>query len=70
MTIVARLAVAAFIAAAIAAPATARFARVPAQQVDEVPVERVMANVKRNAQNLPPVDQWRIIGRAHLLARN
>jgi hypothetical protein len=24
--------------------------------------------VKRNAQKLPPVDQWRIIGRAHLLA--
>jgi hypothetical protein len=55
-------------ALALAYPATARFARVPAAQVDEVPIERLLANLQRNAQGLSPEQRWRAIGRVHLLA--
>ena len=53
---------------AIALPALAIFAQVPADRVDEVPVERLLANIERNAQGLSPAQKWRAIGRMHLLA--
>lgn len=53
---------------ATAAPAVARFAWVPAERVDEVPVERLLANLKRNTQRLPEDHLWMLIGRVHLLA--
>lgn len=53
---------------AFSTPAFAIFALVPADRVDEVPVERLLANLQRNAQNLTPAVQWRMIGRLHLLA--
>ncbi|MBU6155847.1 MAG: hypothetical protein KJS87_02855 [Alphaproteobacteria bacterium] len=49
-------------------PAPAMFAMVPADRVDEVPVERLLANLERNAQKLPEAERWRAIGRVHLLA--
>ena len=52
----------------LAVPATAMFAMVPADRIDEVPVERLLENLNRNAQNLGPAEQWRAIGRVHLLA--
>ena len=54
--------------AALAAPAFAMFAMVPADRIDEVPVERLLANLERNAQKLPPAELWRAVGRVHLLA--
>jgi hypothetical protein len=54
--------------AALVAPALAMFAMVPADRIDEVPVERLLANLERNAQKLPPAERWRAIGRVHLLA--
>lgn len=53
---------------ALATPALALFALVPADRIDEVPVERLLENLQRNAQNLAPAEQWRAIGRVHLLA--
>lgn len=52
----------------LAGPALAIFALVPADRVDEVPVERLLANLERNAQQLPPPELARAIGRVHLLA--
>ena len=49
-------------------PAPAMFAMVPAERVDEVPVERLLANLERNAQKLSEAERWRAIGRVHLLA--
>ncbi|MFM9863601.1 MAG: hypothetical protein ACKVRO_08340 [Micropepsaceae bacterium] len=49
-------------------PAFAIFAMVPADRVDEVPVERLLANLERNAQGLEPAAKFRAIGRLHLLA--
>lgn len=49
-------------------PAIAMFALVPADRVDEVPVERLLTNLRKNVQNLSPAVQWRMIGRVHLLA--
>ena len=37
---------------ATAVPAMSMFAMVPADRVDEVPVERLLENLERNAQNL------------------
>jgi hypothetical protein len=53
---------------ATAGPAMSMFAMVPADRVDEVPVERLLENLQRNAQNLPEAEKWRAIGRIHLLA--
>jgi hypothetical protein len=52
----------------LALPALALFALVPADRVDEVPVERLLDNLERNAQNLDPAAKARAIGRVHLLA--
>lgn len=51
-----------------AAPALAIFAMVPADRVDEVPLERLLKNLEENAQKLEPAAQARAIGRMHLLA--
>ncbi len=51
-----------------ASVAQAMFALLPAERIDEVPVERLLANVERNAQGLTPAQQTRAIGRLHLLA--
>ncbi|NOT41020.1 MAG: hypothetical protein HOP13_11050 [Alphaproteobacteria bacterium] len=48
--------------------AFAIFAMVPADRVDEVPLERLLANLERNAQGLEPGPKFRAIGRLHLLA--
>jgi hypothetical protein len=64
----ARLVLCVLIMLALAAPAAAIFVRVPAERVDEVPVERLLANLRRNSQKLPPESLWRAIGRIHLLA--
>lgn len=53
---------------AASGPAMSMFAMVPADRVDEVPVERLLENLERNAQNLPEAEKWRAIGRIHLLA--
>lgn len=52
----------------ISSPAFAIFAMVPADRVDEVPVERLLANLEQNAQGLEPAAKLRAIGRLHLLA--
>jgi hypothetical protein len=44
------------------------FIAVPADRVDEVPVERLLANIEKNAQGLAPAEKARAIGRLHLLA--
>ncbi|MFN9161368.1 MAG: hypothetical protein ACK6DM_01465 [Alphaproteobacteria bacterium] len=44
-------------------PAPAMFAMVPAERVDEVPVERLLANLERNAQKLSEAERWRADGR-------
>ena len=51
-----------------ATPALAIFAMVPADRVDEVPVERLLENLERNAQGLDAAAKARAIGRVHLLA--
>ncbi len=51
-----------------AAPALAIFAMVPADRVDEVPLERLLKNLEENAQKLEPAAQARAIGRMHLIA--
>ncbi|MCE9523907.1 MAG: hypothetical protein K8S25_15930 [Alphaproteobacteria bacterium] len=53
---------------AAVAPAMAMFAMVPADRVDEVPIERLLGNIEANAQGLSPAQKWRAIGRLHLLA--
>lgn len=63
-----RAIVAAFLMLIISSPALAIFAMVPADRVDEVPVERLLANLERNAQGLEPAARLRAIGRLHLLA--
>lgn len=68
MSSLARVLLLAAVAFVAATPAFAIFALVPADRVDEVPVERLIANLHKNAQNLPPAVQWRMIGRVHLLA--
>ena len=50
------------------AAAQAMFALMPADRVNEVPIERLLANLERNAQGLTPAQQARAIGRIHLLA--
>lgn len=52
----------------LAAPALAIFAMVPADRVDEIPLERLLKNLEENAQKLEPAAQARAIGRVHLLA--
>lgn len=63
-----RLSIAAALGICMAVPAWAMFAMVPADRIDEVPVERLLENIERNAQNLPEAQKWRAIGRLHLLA--
>ncbi len=63
-----RAILAAILMLTISAPAFAIFAMVPADRVDEVPVERLLANLERNAQGLEPAARLRAIGRLHLLA--
>lgn len=63
-----RVAVAVLAGCLFVSPAPAMFAMVPADRVDEVPVERLLANLERNAQKLPEAERWRAIGRVHLLA--
>lgn len=46
----------------------ALFDLVPADRVDEVPVERLLANLERNPHDLAPANLARAIGRVHLLA--
>jgi hypothetical protein len=50
------------------APVRAIFVRAPAPRVTEVPVERILENLERNAQQLSPAEQARAVGRVHLLA--
>ncbi len=63
-----RAILAAILMVIISTPALAIFAMVPADRVDEVPVERLLANLERNAQGLEPAARLRAIGRLHLLA--
>ncbi len=63
-----RAIVAGFLMLTISSPALAIFALVPADRVDEVPVERLLANLERNTQGLKPAPRLRAIGRLHLLA--
>ncbi len=63
-----RIMLAAFLTLLCAAPALAIFAMVPADRVDEVPLERLLKNLEQNAQGLEPAAQARAIGRVHLLA--
>ncbi len=63
-----RAILAAILMLTISMPALAIFAMVPADRVDEVPVERLLANLERNAQGLEPAARLRAIGRLHLLA--
>jgi hypothetical protein len=68
-----KIAIARMTAAAVALIATigavaAMFVDTPGARVDEVPVERLLTNLERNAQNLPPPQLWRAIGRIHLIA--
>jgi hypothetical protein len=51
-----------------ATPAVAIFALVPADRVDEVPVDRLLANLAKNAQGLDEAQRQRAMGRVHLLA--
>ena len=53
---------------AMSGVAHAIFALMPAERVNEVPIERLIANVERNAQGLTPAQKARAIGRLHLLA--
>lgn len=50
------------------APIRAIFVSAPAPRVREVPVERLLENLQRNAQKLSPAELARAIGRVHLLA--
>ncbi len=63
-----RAILAAILMLTISMPAFAIFAMVPAERVDEVPVERLLGNLERNAQGLEPAAKARAIGRVHLLA--
>ena len=63
-----RLSAALLLSSLLVAPVGAMFAMVPADRVDEIPVERLLANLERNAQKLPAAERWRAIGRVHLLA--
>ncbi len=63
-----RAILAGFLMLTFSLPALALFALVPADRVDEVPVERLLENLERNAQNLDPAAKARAIGRVHLLA--
>ena len=54
-------------ALALAAPAFAIFVGVPSERVDEVPVDRLLANLQRDT-NLDRATRWRAIGRVHLIA--
>lgn len=63
-----RVSIALLCGALLASPAFAIFAMVPADRIDEVPVDRLLANLERNAQNLSEAHKWRAIGRVHLLA--
>ena len=63
-----RLLIAALMTTACTLPAFGIFALVPADRVDEVPVERLLSNLERNTQGLSDAQKWRAIGRLHLLA--
>jgi hypothetical protein len=63
-----RVAAALLASSLIVSPVLAMFAMVPADRVDEVPIERLLANLEKNPQNLSPAQKWRAIGRVHLLA--
>jgi len=63
-----RAIVAGFLMLIFCAPALAIFAMVPADRVDEVPLERLLENLERNAQGLDAAAKARAIGRVHLLA--
>lgn len=52
----------------ISSSISAHFANVPVPRVDEVPIERLLANLEQNPRRLPPAEQARAIGRLHLLA--
>jgi hypothetical protein len=52
----------------LSAPAAAFFMVGPGSRIDEVPVDRLLENLERNAQKLPPPQLWRAIGRVHLIA--
>lgn len=68
MIALARVAALAAVVAGLAAPAAAFVTFGPGARIEEVPVERLVANLHRNAQNLPPAQMWRAIGRVHLIA--
>jgi hypothetical protein len=59
---------ASLLAAVFTGAAQAMFAMMPADRVSEVPIERLLANIERNAQGLTPAQKARAIGRLHLLA--
>lgn len=63
-----RFLLALFVSSIVATPAMPIFALVPADRVDEVPIERLLANIEKNAQGMTPAQKWRAIGRLHLLA--
>jgi len=68
MIALARAMLLATVVTVFAGPASALFVEVPGARIDEVPVDRLLANLERNAQSLPPAKLWRAIGRVHLIA--
>ena len=63
-----RVATALLACSLLVSPVLAMFAMVPADRVDEVPIERLLANLEKNPQQQSPAQKWRAIGRVHLLA--
>lgn len=64
-----RILMLALLAAVFAWPSAARYIQNPTlPRIDEVPVERLIANLKRNYQQWPADYVWATIGRLHLLA--
>ena len=45
----------------LAMPGVAMFALVPADRVDEVPIDRLLANLQHNTQGLSEAQKWRAI---------
>lgn len=48
--------------------AAAKFAHLPSQAVEEVPIARLLANIEADRSGLSPAEKARAVGRLHLLA--
>jgi hypothetical protein len=63
-----RVAAALLASSLLVSPVLGMLAMVPADRVDEGPIERLLANLEKNPQQQSPAQKWRAIGRVHLLA--